>query len=982
MIKTRQILLAIFGLLLASFVEAQSTNITFVVKDQHTGFAVPGASVQVTAPNGKTSTLTTGTNGKLVYVAVNGKYNFLITASGFKPIETFFSSGDETNIEANVTLDHATNAEPQVSETQLRAAANQTILNGYIRDANTNGPLAGAQVSAGGKTATTDSKGYFSIQLNADAAAIAQGATPEKIAIRFSKTGYTSHTIQNYLIPETYTMKVGLNPASGARTQAIEETETHVHGMFDRKESDDAQRYSETAVPQARVESALAATVPTSIRVGTSCSCTTCSSVSVMSLEQYAQSGLDDEWIASWKTASLQAGSIAYRTYGAWYVLHPVKTNFDIASSTCNQVWNSDVVTSCKNAAISTAGIVLVKNGAIFRAEYSSENNNAGCGNGYSGTGTSNGWPCIKDERCAGRALYGHGRGMCQYGTSFWASDKDYVWIVNHYYNPGSVYMQTPTPPAVTTITFNVKDMSTGLAVATASVKVTKPDGTTATVTTDASGKLTYGINAGKYTFAVTKSGYTALSTSFTGVAANAKITANINLDPTSSARVVTGSPLVKAPANSMTLTGYVRDADQNTPLTGVQVNAGSYTATTNAQGFFTLTVPAEAVAQGKVPAAISIQSSKAGYISNSIKNLYAIPDTYEMQIALTAVTSPRALGLPASADQVIRRHGLFDKTVAEQLEFIAPQNSAAITAREEGSAVTAALAVPAVIRVSTNCACATTCAEPVVEVMSLESYVQTGLDDEWVSSWNANSLQAGTVAYRTRGAWFVQNPAATNYDLSSAACHQTWQTDRATSVKNAAVATAGIVLIKNGAIYLAEYCAESNNSGCGNGFSGTSTDYPCIADARCAGKTKSGHGRGMCQWGSSYWGTDQTYSWILNHYYNPDTATVQTSAAAVATSSTSDSRMAEAGTLKLAPNPATGSAITVEYTLADASQPASIVITDNFGQIVQQRSVVLQQGINRLAVNTGGLKAGIYNVTILPGATGKATSRKLLIVK
>jgi N-acetyl-anhydromuramyl-L-alanine amidase AmpD len=545
-------------------------------------------------------------------------------------------------------------------------------------------------------------------------------------------------------------------------------------------------------------------------------------------------------------------------------------------------------------------------------------------------------------------------------------------------------YYDLINPPAyVTTITFAVKDMNSGLAVASTSVKVTKPDGTTATVTTDASGKLTYGINAGKYTFAFTKSGYTALSTFFTGGAANAKITANINLDPTSSARIAAGSPLVKPSANSMTLTGYVRDADQNTPLAGVQVNAGTYTATTNAQGFFTLTVPAEAVAQGKVPAAISVQSNKAGYISNSIKNLYAIADTYEMQIALTAAASPRALALPASEDMVIRRHGLFDKTVAEQLEFIAPQQSADVTAREEGSAVTAAaLAVPAVIRVSTNCACATTCAEPVVEVMSLESYVQTGVDDEWVSSWNAASLQAGTVAYRSRGAWYVQHAAATNYDLSAAACHQTWQTDRATSVKNAAIATAGIVLIKNGAIYKAEYCAESNNSGCGDGFSGTSTDYPCIADARCAGKTKSGHGRGMCQWGSSYWGTDQTYSWILNHYYNPDTAAVQTSAAAVATSSTSDSRIAEAGTLKLAPNPVKGSAITIEYTLGDASQPASVVITDNFGQIAQQRNVVLQQGVNRLSVNTNGLKAGIYNVTIRLGATGKATSRKLLVVK
>ena len=245
--------------------------------------------------------------------------------------------------------------------------------------------------------------------------------------------------------------------------------------------------------------------------------------------------------------------------------------------------------------------------------------------------------------------------------------------------------------------------------------------------------------------------------------------------------------------------------------------------------------------------------AAKAGYTTNSIQNLYAIPDTYEMQIALTSAASPQVAAPANNGELVVRRHGLFDKTIAEQLEFAAhPANS---SAREEAGATTlAALAVPAVIRVATSCAC-TTCADPVVEVMSLESYVQTGVDDEWVSSWNAASLQAGTVAYRSRGAWFVQNPVNANYDLSAAACHQTWQTDRTASVKNAAVATAGIVLVKNGVIYKAEYCAESNNSGCGDGFSGTGTDYPCIADARCVGRTKSGSGRGMCQWGSSFWG-------------------------------------------------------------------------------------------------------------------------------
>lgn len=541
-------------------------------------------------------------------------------------------------------------------------------------------------------------------------------------------------------------------------------------------------------------------------------------------------------------------------------------------------------------------------------------------------------------------------------------------------------YANLINPPAyATTITFNAKDMSTGLAVASASVKVTKPDGTTATVTTDANGKLVYGINAGKYTFAFSKSGYTTLSTFFTG-GTNATIAADINLDPTSTARIVSGSPLLQSSNNgsNMVVTGYVRDADQNTPLAGVQVNAGTYTATTNAQGFFSLSVPASAVAQGNVPATIAIQSSKAGYITNSIKNFYTIPDTYEMQIALTATGSPRVALLQSTEELISRRHGLFDKTPAEQLEFIPQGGITASTARTE--AVTAALAVPASIRVVTNCAC-TTCTTPQVQVMSLESYVQTGVDDEWVSSWNAASLQAGTVAYRSRGAWFVQHPAGSNYDISSAACHQTWQSDKATSVKNAAITTAGIVLIKAGAIYKAEYCAETNNAGCGDGFSGTSTDYPCIADSRCAGRTKSGHGRGMCQWGSSFWGTDQTYTWILNHYYNPDAASVQTAAAA--TGSTSDSKATQAdGTLKVAPNPVTGNSITIEYTLGDASQPAGIVISDNYGNIAQQRSVVLQKGSNRLTVNTTGLKAGVYTITVRLNATGKAVSRKLVVVK
>ncbi|OQP56373.1 hypothetical protein A3860_39925, partial [Niastella vici] len=455
MIKTRQILLVVFGLLLYSFAGAQSTNITFIVKDQNTGFAVPGAVVQVTAPNGSTSTLTAAANGRLSFTAVNGKYDFSIGANGYKSLATYFSSGEVTTIEASINLEPAVdNARQQL----LRANVNQTVLSGYVRDEAANSPLAGVRVSSGVAEAITDSKGFFSLAVAASPT-ISPGKAPAAASITFTKNGYAPYTMQNvFLLPDVYTMKVAMSPANGARIQPNGQTEKQVHGMFDRTAADEQQRNAVSTVPQARENAVLAATVPTSIRVGTSCSCTTCSSVEVMTLEEYAGSGLDDEWIASWGAASLQAGAVAYRTYGAYYVLHPVKSSYDIASTTCNQVWQSDKYTSCINAAKATESIVLVKSGAIFRAEYSAENNNAGCGDGYSGTGSA--WPCISDARCAGYSTSGHGRGMCQWGSSRWASDKTYTWILNHYYNPGSVYIQLPPSPAVTTMSFAVKDQS------------------------------------------------------------------------------------------------------------------------------------------------------------------------------------------------------------------------------------------------------------------------------------------------------------------------------------------------------------------------------------------------------------------------------------------------------------------------------------------------------------------------------------------
>jgi hypothetical protein len=196
---------------------------------------------------------------------------------------------------------------------------------------------------------------------------------------------------------------------------------------------------------------------PATIRVGfsdagftTPCCGNSCPAVSVMSLETYVRRGLNDEWIASWNGESLRAGAIAYRSYGAWHVPNPRTPAYDICSSACCQVNDPDTSASTNGAVAATAGILLERNAALFRSEYSAENNawddpadgldcanaDLSCGNGAVGSPATN-WPCLADSVALDRGCFGHGRGMSQWGTQRWATlhARRWPWIVNHYYN-------------------------------------------------------------------------------------------------------------------------------------------------------------------------------------------------------------------------------------------------------------------------------------------------------------------------------------------------------------------------------------------------------------------------------------------------------------------------------------------------------------------------------------------------------------------
>ena len=178
---------------------------------------------------------------------------------------------------------------------------------------------------------------------------------------------------------------------------------------------------------------------PTTVRIwrrsidGASASCS--GRIDVIALEDYIKGVLPHEWISSWHDNSLRAGSLAIRTYVWNWVLRGGKYDCaDLDDTTNSQVYRDDRVARASAAVDTTRGQGIVRSGSLVSGEYSAENGNP----------TADG---VSDALCAGRAVYGHGRGMCQWGSQRWATDgRDHVWIATHYW-PGSA-VEGGTPPA------------------------------------------------------------------------------------------------------------------------------------------------------------------------------------------------------------------------------------------------------------------------------------------------------------------------------------------------------------------------------------------------------------------------------------------------------------------------------------------------------------------------------------------------------
>jgi PKD repeat protein len=412
-------------------------TLSFFVYDSENGYGVP--SVIIFTNDKDTFNLKTDNGGHLMFNGREGKYDITIYAADYNPLQTYFY------IEKGICLDIKIILEKQNKTFVEYQKYEYPIIEGYVVDSETGMPLSDVKVTIEEENniVYTDEKGFFSIMPKKSSIISDPNDEVVRNNITFSKNDYKTEKIKDLLIvPDKIKLIIHLQ-----RGEGIIENKKIQHILdedMNESKNIDSINYNQEMNQNIYYYDALkdnrsTCNIPTTIRVGTNCSCLSCTGVTTMSLQYYSESGLDDEWIASWHIESLKAGSIPYRTYGGYYVQHPVSSNFDIASSTCNQVWNSDIYTASQSAAQATTGKILTTSTGTtpVRSEYSAENNYGGssynCSNGYAGG--SGAYPCYSDNICSGTSPSGHGRGMCQWGSQRWANNgKDYNWIVNHYY--------------------------------------------------------------------------------------------------------------------------------------------------------------------------------------------------------------------------------------------------------------------------------------------------------------------------------------------------------------------------------------------------------------------------------------------------------------------------------------------------------------------------------------------------------------------
>ncbi len=344
-----------------------------------------------------------------------------------------------------------------------------TVVVGFVVDEEDRTPISGVRVISlrDGNETETDIDGFFKIYIKV---ANEDKNSKQPASLLFKKDGYISVEYKYLEIWPNGDLIYRVKLSRGHGYKIIDERKyrRRINESFDEsiencQECTNKNIYYDSQIKRDNNYNTLQESylsniiLPHIIRVGHNCTGTSCATWEYYFLEEYCKFVLPAEFYPCWGQLtdginSLKAGAVAIRSYAIWYVFNPLSAKYDICDNAYCQVVGNAQSTYTNIAVDETAGYILINSsGNILKAEYSSENNNSGCGDGYSGTGTT--WPCIYDPVCLGQTKYGHGRGLCQWGSVRWATGtkvltsapcqlgvshgygkKNWQQILNHYY--------------------------------------------------------------------------------------------------------------------------------------------------------------------------------------------------------------------------------------------------------------------------------------------------------------------------------------------------------------------------------------------------------------------------------------------------------------------------------------------------------------------------------------------------------------------
>lgn len=443
--------------------------------DSETGYAIPPDRIGTGTTEGLTRAQSSGidTAGPAATTVPSAARGQVVSAPGYRAFVADLDTPPSAEAaRIDVLLDPLT-PPPELAPDRIVALhrSDATLLLGFVVDDDSGEPLPTARVSSApsGVETATDTRGFFQLHVPIPSQAEARD---QPASLTIEKPGYTTQTRSHLeLWPNgDWTYRIRLERGNGLRV-------TDENGFRRRAPPSDSSAPAAMSAPPAASPTSDAndqdawraahskpgasatpsanATVrlPRHIRVQNANGV-----VEYVSLEFYCRRVLPAEWIPAWAnypggSHSLNAGAVAVRTYAVGAINNPRSSTYDICGTTSCQVYGPNTSTATDAAVGATADwLIIDSDGAIPSGltEYSAENNQLGsaCGDGF-GAPTGS---CLYDPVCAGESTYGHGRGLCQWGSARWATgrrmagrrtsdatptgypQRDWTWILRHYY--------------------------------------------------------------------------------------------------------------------------------------------------------------------------------------------------------------------------------------------------------------------------------------------------------------------------------------------------------------------------------------------------------------------------------------------------------------------------------------------------------------------------------------------------------------------